>query len=296
MKKLLLILVGFALAVGVLGVAGYAYAQTQPPSDPWSPDSSGMGGRGGREAGQRNPGMSAGGDMGLLEDYMHPAIAETFGLTVEALETMHAEGVTLWQYAEEQDLTSEEFNALMQTTSATAINNAVADGAITQEQADFMLERMQNVGKGGFPGAAQRSPGMSGGRGGFAGAGQRGSGMSAGGDMGLLEDYMHPAIADAFGLSVDTLDAMHDESVTLWQYAEEQGLISEEFNALMQTTSAIAINNAVADGAITQEQADFMLERMQNVGKGGFPGAEQHSPGMSGGRGDFTGTCWSDDQ
>ncbi|MBU0511472.1 MAG: hypothetical protein KKD28_15460 [Chloroflexi bacterium] len=170
MKKLLLILVGFALAVGVLGVAGYAYAQTQPPSDPWSPDSPGMSGRGGRGgfsgAGQRSSDMNASSDMGLLEDYMHPAIADAFGLTVETLDAMHDEGVTLWQYAEEQGLTSEEFNALMQTASATAINNAVADGAITQEQADFMLERMQNVGKGGFLGAAQRSPGMSGGRGG----------------------------------------------------------------------------------------------------------------------------------
>jgi len=171
MKKLLLILVGFALAVGVFGAAGYAYAQTQFPPDPDSPRGSemGRGGRGGRSDGQRGPGMMPGGNMGLLEDYMHPALASALGLTVEELEAMHAEGITIRQYAEDQGISDDELHALMSDAFSSAINAAVADEVITQEQADFMLERMQNFGGRGSTGAWQHGSGKMGPRGGFSG-------------------------------------------------------------------------------------------------------------------------------
>jgi len=182
MKKILIIVAVAAVVVTTLGMAGYAYAQDTLPPDPRVPFSAdmpggrgGRGGHGGHGAGQRGSGMNAGGDMGLLEDYMHPAIADAFGLTVDELDALHEDGVTLWQYAEGQGLTSEEFRPLMQAASATAINNAVADGVITQEQADFKLARMHNFGAGGYSGAGKRNQGKAGGRGGFPGACEGGS-------------------------------------------------------------------------------------------------------------------------
>ena len=149
MKKTLVILAVLGVAVLALGTAGYVYAQSQtPPATPqgYAPGT-GMPFQGMRPARGGFQGQMMDEDGNPLHDYMVTALADTFGLTPEELEAMHDSGTTLWDYAAEQGYTIEEFQALMQEVRNTALEQAVTDGVITQEQADWMSShapRMHN--------------------------------------------------------------------------------------------------------------------------------------------------------
>jgi hypothetical protein len=100
---------------------------------------------------------------------MFPALAEAFGLTTDELAAAHAAGKTLWDIAQEQGKTFEQFQALMLEARTSAFEAMVSDGVLSQEQADWMLERMG--GADGY-GLGSGGCGMSGG----AGYGMRGGG------------------------------------------------------------------------------------------------------------------------
>jgi hypothetical protein len=110
---------------------------------------------------------------------------------------------------------------------------------------------------------------MNGARGGMMG--QTGSG--------LLHDYMIAGFAEAFGMSVEDLQARIDAGETMFDVATSLGMTQEQFTELMVTVRSDAINQALADGVITQEQADWMLSRLAQRQAAGF------------GTGTCTGTC-----
>jgi len=66
-------------------------------------------------------------------------MADVLGVSIEELQEMKEEGLNMRDYAEENDLSNEELAELMKDVHTSAINAALEDGAITQEQADFML-------------------------------------------------------------------------------------------------------------------------------------------------------------
>ena len=255
MKKISLILVGMVLAVGILGAAGYAYAQTQDPPDAAaladgvpSPFGGRMNQRGIRG---NTPGFfGMGNGEGPLHDYIFPAIAEAFGLTEGQMASIDEARETI--QAIRAELTLEEFQAKLQAAFNSALDAAVADGVITQEQANVMLERRTFGGSQAF--------------------GRMGRGMGSLGRMGqadgILHDYMQSARAEALGVSVDELQSWHeDPTFHLWSYAVEQGWTAEEFQALMQEAFQNAVQQALEDGAITPEQAEMLLSRQANFGR-----------------------------
>ncbi|MBN1373248.1 MAG: hypothetical protein JW987_15030, partial [Anaerolineaceae bacterium] len=149
--------------VAVIGAAlfmGVGVVNAQAPT-PGTPSGSGMGGS-----------WMMGGDT-PMSDYMHAALADKLGLTVAELEAKEAEGVTAWQIAEAQGLTVEEFRAMMLEARTTALAQMVADGTITQEQADWMSQRgAGSMGaRGGCP-TGETGPGTM-----MRGNGNRGGGM-----------------------------------------------------------------------------------------------------------------------
>ncbi len=152
----LVAVIGAALVMGV----GIVNAQAPTPEPP-----QGFGGRGGWMMGGDTP----------MSEYMHAALADKLGLTVEELEAKVAEGVTAWQIAEAQGLTVEEFQALMLEARTEALTQMVADGVITQEQADWMSQRGAGRmgGRGGCPNMdGETGPGTM-----MRGFGARGNGM-----------------------------------------------------------------------------------------------------------------------
>ena len=124
--------IGLSLVVGVQDGA----AQTETPQAP----SAGQGPRGGG----RGPG---GGVLEPYEDLIHEKIAAALGISLEEFDAARDAGKTLYDLAEKYDV---DFDVVREATlegRAEAIKQAVADGVITQEQADWMLER-QSAGFG----------------------------------------------------------------------------------------------------------------------------------------------------
>jgi hypothetical protein len=84
---------------------------------------------------------------------------------------------------------------------------------------------------------------------------------------GLLQETMHTSMMQTFaqklGLSVDALQARLDAGETLWQIASAQGVSREDFANWMSEARTAALDQAVAAGTITQEQADWMKQHMQ---------------------------------
>lgn len=163
MKKTMILIALVAAVAFAAGYAGLAFAQG-PQATPVA-DSAAFGGRGGMMGGRG--GMGQMGANGALQPYMQAEMAAAFGLTTDELTALHTEGQTLWDVAQEQSLSAEEFQAKISAARSAALEKAVADGVITQEQADWMSQRMgQHAGSG-------ECTGMTGGQHGRGGRGQQ---------------------------------------------------------------------------------------------------------------------------
>ena len=158
MKKTLLVALVLAAVAG-LSVAGVAYAQgTQPPQASYGPGM--MGG--------------FGGGYGPLHTYVAEAFATKLGLMVDEVNTRLAAGESMYQIALAEGIADADIPALLAEVHQTALSQAVADGVITQEQADWMQSHA--FGRGGY------GQGMGAGQGSFGGTGiPVGTGMHWGG-------------------------------------------------------------------------------------------------------------------
>jgi hypothetical protein len=130
MKKTILIAVIVVAALAVLGV-GAVFAQgTQPPV-------------------QTN-------GYGAMHDYVEQALASKLGLTEEQVEEQFAAGKTMYQIALDNGVKEADVTTFLNDVHTEAFAAAVKDGVMTQEQADWMLQRMQN--RGGYGSANGNCP------------------------------------------------------------------------------------------------------------------------------------------
>ena len=157
MKKIVLTMVLAVVVALTLGTAGLAYAQT-PTQSPGT-DAGWTGGRG-PHSGMGGRNMATG--EGILHDYLIAAYAKELNIPAADLETRLNNGETMSQIAVSQGLTFDQFRTMMVEARTQAVDQALKDGKLTQEQADWMKQR----------GAGQ----MAGGRMGN-GRGMRGSGQ-----------------------------------------------------------------------------------------------------------------------
>jgi hypothetical protein len=152
LKKILVlgVVMVAVLAVAFAGYVGYASAQTpQPGTQTFGPGHM-MGGRGnsgetyqgmGPGTMGRRGGQGTGQGTGVLHTYMVAAFADALDLTPEALQGELDAGKKIYDVAAEKGFTDEQFVELMTTARTTALEQAVAAGDITQEQADWMQQR-----------------------------------------------------------------------------------------------------------------------------------------------------------
>ena len=172
MKRSLLVVGGLIALIAALALAGFAYAQTQTP--PQGNNSFGygagmMGNYGRGMMGGFGRGMMGNGSYGYgpMHEYMEEALAKALGITQEDLEAKLAAGETMWTVAQAQGLTDAQISELMTNAHSEALKNAVQAGVITQAQADWMDEHMDQmfsngVGPGACHGGTQgrRGPGL----------------------------------------------------------------------------------------------------------------------------------------
>lgn len=160
----------------------------------------------------------------------------------------------------------EDLQAARQTAFENAVQQAVDQGVITQEEADTILEE------------------------GHVGRGEN-----------FLRDAeidMQALLADALGISVEELQAAQEAAFdAALQQAVDEGTITEEQAELIKARKAVqsyvqeamsnayaeALENAVSDGVITQEQADQLLENpMSGTDFSGRPDGHHGGKGHSG--------------
>lgn len=217
------------LGIGVLTAlllvttfSGAVFAQAEPPNPPEDPQDSSARMWSGRRVGNRI----------ALE-----ALAEILDMTTDEIRSALQDGQTVLELAEAQGMTEEEVEAALQAAAEERVQQALADGKITEEQADAMLERVANA---EFPWLDQTF------------------------DRNPLVD----GLAEFLGMTSDELKAAREDGQTLEEILESQGKTMDELKAYAQEKAEERIQQALADGKITQEQADAMLERMAD---GGFP-------------------------
>jgi hypothetical protein len=178
MKKILVISAIVVVVVVAVTAVGFAYAQTQTP-----PFRSGVGTMGGGRgfagagygpgammgrlvstpaSGANNsygPGVMGGragwGMMGVagygpMHDFMVDALANELGMTTAEVQSAIQSGKTPYQIAQEKGYTAAQISDLMEKMHDEALQQAVASGALTQEQADWMDQHMQQMWSNGF--------------------------------------------------------------------------------------------------------------------------------------------------
>jgi hypothetical protein len=146
--------------------------------------------------------------------------------------------------AEALGITVEELRAAQEQANTAAIQQALDEGLITQEEADAMLSRIK-----------LRS---------------------------YLD--REALMAEALGITVEELQAARAEGKPLGVLIYELQLDPATVRTAMRTAYEEAIAQAVTDGVITQEQADQMLQRpgFGPGGPGGRGGFGGHRGGFGG--------------
>ena len=161
-------------------------------------------------------------------------------------------------------ISAEELQDAVEEAGIAALENAVAEGMLTQEQADVLLSR-------GLTGRF----GMLGGRMGIAEGGDYLTFLADALDVSVEE--LQSAFADAQSASV--AEAVEQGSITQEQadmmiamqalkdyinpqalFEDVTGMSTEQFHESRQAAFQEAIQSAVEAGVITQEQADHILE------------------------------------
>ena len=152
MNKFVISIVIVAIVAIALGTASYVFAQSPTPQVPVPGSSYGngmMGSRGNR-GGMMTQSSGFGAGMGMavdgtqdeiLHDELIAIYAEELGISVEELNARISNGETLVQIATAEGLTIEEIRTLMVDARAQAVELAVKNGTLTQEQADWMNQR-----------------------------------------------------------------------------------------------------------------------------------------------------------
>lgn len=152
--------------------------------------------------------------------------------------------------AEALGITVEELQAAYDQAHTAAVQQALDEGLITQEEADMMLARME------------------------------------------LKAYLdrEALTAKALGITPEELQAAYDEGKPLPVLIYELGLDRATLRTNMQTAYDEALQQAVTDGVISQEQAD-QLQDGPGFGRGPGGIGGPHGPGRFeggfGGRGGF---------
>ena len=278
MKKVVLIGTGILLAVTLFGIVGFAYAQSiypesllpqmpaqlQPSDSPEFPYGCAGWGRATKNGmNGRRLNSALGGMMDFelpeeernpLRDYLWPAVVEAFGLSDEQIEAF--ELVREVSQDVKESFTQEDFRNMMRQAKITAIKNALVDGAISEQQADYWLERLELL---------ENAPGKSGNiRQGFS------RGVIFGRQMMICREYLDAAIAEALDISLDELEKLCSErDFSLQVYAKNSlDLSDEEVRALQIEIFTIAVDAALEDAAITQVQADWLMAHLGNLESG----------------------------
>lgn len=175
--------------------------------------------RGGQGHGEQRPGMNMQQREATHQAYLN-ALAGRLGISVDQL------------------------TAAMKQSRIDLINQAVSEGKLTQEQANRMIQAVQDGRGPGHPGMGQRGQ-----RPGQQGQGQPGRGGPQ-------------VVADLLGMTPEQLRTELQSGKSLAQVAEAKGVSRDTLKAKILEAQKARLDAAVAAGRITAEQAQQRSSHM----------------------------------
>lgn len=147
----------------------------------------------------------------------------------------------LGRVADKLGVSEEELQAAFDEARSEAIDDAVAEGSLTEEQAARLRERAE---EGLFPFGGERFHPR-------PGACHRGAGL-------ILE-----AASQVLDIPKEELVEQLQDGASLAEIAEAQGLTGEEFEADLLAQIQVLLGEKVASGDLTQEQADRIFQGIE---------------------------------
>ena len=137
MKKKLLVALGLLLVTGLLiASVGGATLSASPAND------SASYGNGNGVCDGTGTGIGVGGGGYNISDDVCAAVCDLLGITQDELQAQRQDGLSLVEIAANYGVSEEELVAAIIEVKTTYVEALVADGTITQEQADLMLANM----------------------------------------------------------------------------------------------------------------------------------------------------------
>lgn len=194
---------------------------------------------------------------GILHEYIQEAWAAALGLEESELEELLDSGLTHYQIVLDLGVveTQDEFLDLLREVMDTAVANALADGVLTAEHAQVMLQHMNQMGDAGMLGHMNE----------FGGMKMRGEGAPFGPlsyQSGLMEEFL--------GLTREQFRARIQNGETIQEILTSQGKTLEEWSACSLAAQTARLNAAVENGQLTREQADALILRMEERFENGW--------------------------
>ncbi len=260
MKKIMILVAVLAVVFSTLGVVGLAYAKTAASSTAAAATPA---------HGTQDTPPADHPEM-VLRGYMDAEQAKVLGMTTAEYQAQEDAGKSWLEIATARGRTEAEAQTLLETAYANAIAQALADGKLTQAQAEALkaLPASDTEMGGRGPGGRHGDP-----DGNF-----------------VVHTYLEEAFAKAIGMSITDFDAQEAAGKSWLEIATAQGKTETEAQTLLESAYGQSIDQALADGMITQAQADVLktaaAPTLANVGVPGHgqPGGPG-GPGAPGGRG-----------
>ena len=181
--------------------------------------------------------------------------------------------------AEILGISVDEYDAAVGKAQEQVVDEALAEGWLTEDQAEMLRWRLEQAPEGRMPRTAKGFPGLD----------KRGG-------VGSLGTSLTSIAADELGLSLTDLLTEMQGGKSMADLAEEKGVDTQAIVDAYLAQIHKDLDEAVAEGAMTQKQADYYLEqaaeraadRLENVwpedmGRGGYRGGGMIDfPGMGG--------------
>jgi len=183
---------------------------------------------------------------GIIREVLEVVSTET-GLPIrDIISQMQPDGATLADVVEANGGSVANVVSTSVANITERTNQAVVDGTITQEQADNLLSNLEQVITDGINGDLSR-------------------GSNNGSPRGNMARVLLAAITDETGMDAQSvLQAVRDGS-TLAEVIEANGGTVTNVVASATATVTEHVNNAVANGNMTQEQADNILGSLEQT-------------------------------
>jgi hypothetical protein len=223
---------------------------TSPPATATSPPAAAAGSETPLPGFTPGPG---GRGFGLFVGGASEEFAAFLDISLDQLESeLSAEGATPASVAEAHGRTREELKTFLTEQQEARLNEAVAAGTMSQEDADQMLD-----------GFASRIDDIIDGTASFAGGPGAGGIMPGGPGIGLFMGGPSEEFAAFLGISLDQLESeLGAEGATPASVAEAHGCTRDELKTFFTEQIESQVVDAVVAGTISPDDGDAMIERL----------------------------------